>query len=155
MSTGNLFDPMRAPWMRFSPRKAAPIRLMVWPTGIMPMTLAVPPRASMLKACSAVLARPMASKLCCTPPLVSSMTVATASSPPSTKSVAPIDLAKFSLPGANAGHHAAADQGGAVQRHVLADGHAGVLVDQHLLGEGRQVQVLDHRALGRGQTRLV
>ncbi len=49
---------------------------------------------------------------------------------------------------AHAGGHAAADQGGAVERHVLADGDAGVLVDQHLLGEGREVQVLVHRPAG-------
>ena len=44
---------------------------------------------------------------------------------------------------------AAADQGGAVERHVLADRHAGVLVDQHLLGEGRQVQ--DTACIGAGR----
>jgi hypothetical protein len=48
---------------------------------------------------------------------------------------------------ADAGHHRAADQGGAVEGHVLADGDAGVLVHQHHLGEGRQVQELRHLGL--------
>ncbi len=75
---------------------------MVWPTGIMPMTLAVPPRRSMLKACSAVFDRPMASKECCTPPLVISMTSLTTSVSPAAqmKSVAPNALTMFSLPAA-------------------------------------------------------
>ena len=38
--------------------------------------------------------------------------------------------------------HAAAQQRGQVQRHVVAHLHQRVLVHQHLLGEGRQVQVL-------------
>ena len=43
------------------------------------MMLAVPPRRSMAKACSAVCFKPMASKLWCTPPLVSSITCFTGS----------------------------------------------------------------------------
>ena len=39
---------------------------------------------------------------------------------------------------ADAGRHAAADQRGAVQRHVVADLHHRVLVHQHLLGEGAE-----------------
>ena len=48
--------------------------------------------------------------------------------------------------GAEARRHRAADERGAVQRHVLADLHQGVLVDQHLLAEARQVQELVTRA---------
>ena len=44
--------------------------------------------------------------------------------------------------GAHTGHHAAADQGGAVQRDVLVDLDHGMLVDQHLFGEHRQVEHL-------------
>ena len=56
--------------------------------------------------------------------------------------------------GADARHHPASDERRTVQRHILADRHAGVLVDQHLLGEGRQVQILHHRPLGRAEPRL-
>src|SRR3990172_5746970 len=47
--------------------------------------------------------------------------------------------------GADARRHAAADEGGAVQRHVVADLHDGVLVHQHLLRVGGEVGELVHR----------
>ncbi len=56
---------------------------------------------------------------------------------------------------ADAGGHRAADQGGAVQGHVLAHGHAGVLVDQHLFGEGGQVEELVHAGRGLSQAGFV
>ena len=43
---------------------------------------------------------------------------------------------------ADAGHHAAADQRGAVQRDARVDLHHGMLVHQHLLGEHREVERL-------------
>ena len=55
----------------------------------------------------------------------------------------------------NPGHHRTADQGGAVEGHILTDRDAGVLMDQHEFGEGGQVQILHHRASGGGQTRLI
>ena len=57
--------------------------------------------------------------------------------------------------GANAGHHAAADQSRPVKRHVLADRGTGMLVDQHLLGERREIQILQHRAVRLGQPGLI
>ena len=52
---------------------------------------------------------------------------------------------------ADAGGDAAADQRGAVERHVVADFHDGVFVHQHAFGERRQVQELEHRLTARGQ----
>src|SRR5262249_56750133 len=58
--------------------------------------------------------------------------------------------------GADAGGHAAADQGRAIERHVVADLHQTALVDQHLLGVRREVgELVDRRALPRELRRLV
>ena len=43
MSTGKRLDPISEPCSFFSPRKAAPMIETIWPTGIIPMMLAVPP----------------------------------------------------------------------------------------------------------------
>ncbi|MNF46167.1 hypothetical protein D3C84_273220 [compost metagenome] len=55
---------------------------------------------------------------------------------------------------AGAGGDRATEQGGAVQRHVAADRHAGVFVHQHLLGEPGQVDELRHRFVHVGQAWL-
>ncbi|HVM52795.1 MAG TPA: alcohol dehydrogenase catalytic domain-containing protein, partial [Acidimicrobiales bacterium] len=47
--------------------------------------------------------------------------------------------------GAEAGRHAAADERGAIEGHVVADLHDGTLVHEHLLGEGGQVEELEDR----------
>ncbi len=44
--------------------------------------------------------------------------------------------------GSDPGRHAAADEGGPIQRHVLPDLRDGVLVDEHVLGERGQVEEL-------------
>ncbi|MNS80901.1 hypothetical protein D3C72_1145980 [compost metagenome] len=62
MSTGKRLEPISEPWMRFSLRKSLPLSSILTPGAIMPITVAVPPRRSMAKACSVVCFRPMASK---------------------------------------------------------------------------------------------
>jgi len=90
MSTRNRFEPMFEPWSFFSRSSWKPSISTVSPSGIMPMTVAVPPLRSMLNACCAVAASPMASNEWSTPPPVSSSTASTASfSDASTTSVAP------------------------------------------------------------------
>ena len=51
--------------------------------------------------------------------------------------------------GADAGGDAAADQRGAIERHVGADLHDRVFVHQHAFGERRQIQELIARAFRR------
>jgi hypothetical protein len=46
---------------------------------------------------------------------------------------------------AHAGHHAAADQRAAIQRHVVTHPQHRMLVHQHLLGEGGEVHSLVQR----------
>ena len=69
---------------------------------------------------------------------------------------------RHSLAGTNLGgmdHRAyacddrAADQGRAIERHVLADSDTGMLVDEHLLREGGEVQELRQRGAVPGETR--
>src|SRR5438552_2943800 len=165
MSTRNRFEPMTQPWMRFSRRKSGPGSSMIAPIGIMPMTVAVPPRFNMAKHCSAVAFRPMASKAWSTPsPPVSSITFATASPlDASTRSVAPNCSAIFSLVATpDVGHVRANrldDAGRLVTEHrggrvdVLALDEVQVAVahpggrrpDQHLAGTGRvERHLLDH-----------
>ena len=74
---------------------------------------------------------------------------------PMTATVSPGSHVRGVDHGADARHHRATDQRCAVERHVLADLHAGMLVDQHLLGERRQVQELVHRVGVFGEPRRV
>ena len=89
---------MLEPWIFFSQRRSAPSISIFWPTGIMPMMVAVPPQASISYACSAVVLVPIASNEKWTPPPVSSLTCPTGSpSAALTTSVAPNRLARLSL----------------------------------------------------------
>ena len=63
MSTRNWFEPIIEPCSFFSDSRSMPLISSFCFDGTMPMTVAVPPRSSMLNACSAVSLRPMASKL--------------------------------------------------------------------------------------------
>ena len=63
MSVRNWFDPIIEPWSFFSCNRSMPRISSICLEGTMPMTVAVPPRPNMLKACSLVALRPIASKL--------------------------------------------------------------------------------------------
>src|SRR5215472_1210400 len=101
MSSRNRLDPMDEPWIRFSESSAGPGSRTTSPGGIIPITVAVPPRRSMPNACSAVAASPIASNACSTPPPVIS-TIAAAGSPAeaSTTSVPPQPMTATVAPGA-------------------------------------------------------
>ena len=62
MSTLKRFEPMLQPWIFFSRRNTLPSSSIFWPTGIMPMIVAVPPGWTQSKHCSAACLRPIASK---------------------------------------------------------------------------------------------
>ena len=98
MSTLKRFEPMLQPWMRFSRRNTLPSSSSFWPTGIMPITVAVPPGRMHSKHCSAAFLRPIASNAYSTPPLVISRMALTGSTlDESTVCVAPSSLAFASL----------------------------------------------------------
>ena len=59
MSMRKRFDPIMQPWILRSRRKSAPCSSIFVPTGIMPISVAVPPERSAEKLCSAVAFRPM------------------------------------------------------------------------------------------------
>src|SRR5207245_1150831 len=61
-STRKWLEPIDEPWILRSRRKSKPCSSICWPNGIMPTMVAVPPAASMPKACSAVSLRPSTSK---------------------------------------------------------------------------------------------
>ena len=52
---------MLQPWIFFSRRNDGPSSSIFWPTGIMPMIVAVPPGRRHSNACSAAFFRPIAS----------------------------------------------------------------------------------------------
>src|SRR5881296_2126750 len=193
MSTLKRLEPMLLPWIFFSRRKALPSSSIFWPTGIIPITVAVPPGRRQSKHCSAAFFKPMASKEKSTPPPVISRIAGTGScAEASTTWVAPSSRAVASLwpctstamiirappmrapwiaarptppqpntatmePGSTRAvfraaptpvGDAAADEGRAVERHVVAHLHDRVLVDEHLLGVCGEVGELgDRRAL--------
>ncbi|MNN30825.1 hypothetical protein D3C81_1444850 [compost metagenome] len=98
MSTGKRLEPINEPWIRRSCSSCSGSSSIFRPGLSMPITVAVPPRANMAKACSAVCLRPMHSKAWCTPPRVSSITCLAASpSRPLIRSVAPNCLASSSF----------------------------------------------------------
>ena len=53
---------MLLPWIFFSRRNIGPSSSIFWPTGIMPMMVAVPPGRRQSKHCSAAILSPIASK---------------------------------------------------------------------------------------------
>jgi len=61
MSTLKRLLPMLQPWIFFSRRNIGPSSSIFCPTGIMPMTVAVPPGLMQSKHCSAAILRPIAS----------------------------------------------------------------------------------------------
>jgi hypothetical protein len=61
MSTLKRLLPMLQPWIFFSRRNIGPSSSTFWPTGIIPMTVAVPPGRRQSKHCSAASFSPIAS----------------------------------------------------------------------------------------------